>query len=113
MAKDVNKTYCGDHCSIYPSIRLVKCTSENNTTLYINYTSIFQECLFLTCTLASDLTLHSMMLVILENISDYFVCPTYDLEIVKAELLVNWLPSCYVSCWLKFGIWDLLSQPVS
>ena len=40
MMTDVNQTFGGDHCDIYTNIKSLYCTSETNTILDVNYTSI-------------------------------------------------------------------------
>lgn len=39
MVTSVNKTYCGDHLTIYTNVKSLCYASENNM-LYVNYTSI-------------------------------------------------------------------------
>ena len=40
MVKDVNKTYCGSHFTIYTNIKSLCYIPETNIMLYVNYTSI-------------------------------------------------------------------------
>ena len=39
MGIDVNKTYCGDHFTIYMNIESLSCTPETTIMLHVNYTS--------------------------------------------------------------------------
>ena len=49
---DTNKTYCGDHFARHTNIK--SCTPETNTTLYVNYISVFKN--YLLFVWNSDLT---------------------------------------------------------
>ena len=43
MGKDVNKTCCGDHFTIYMNIESLSCTPETTIMLHVNYTSTTKQ----------------------------------------------------------------------
>lgn len=44
---DDDLTYCGEHCVIYRIVESLCCAPEINITLYVNYSSIKSESIYL------------------------------------------------------------------